>query len=40
LKELAEPGVSFVSLTEGLDVITPTGRAMAGLLFGVRGLRT
>jgi putative DNA-invertase from lambdoid prophage Rac len=28
LKELAEPGVSFVSLTEGLDVTTPTGRAM------------
>jgi putative DNA-invertase from lambdoid prophage Rac len=32
LKELAEPGVSFVSLTEALDLATPTGRAMAGLL--------
>jgi len=32
LKELAEPGVSFVSLTEALDLTTPTGRAMAGLL--------
>ena len=32
LKELAGPGVSFVSLTEALDLTTPTGRAMAGLL--------
>jgi DNA invertase Pin-like site-specific DNA recombinase len=32
LKELAELGVSFVSLTEALDLTTPTGRAMAGLL--------
>jgi DNA invertase Pin-like site-specific DNA recombinase len=32
LKELAELGVAFVSLTEALDLITPTGRAMAGLL--------
>src|SRR5579863_6617294 len=32
LKELAEPGVGFVSLTEALDLTTPTGRAMAGLL--------
>jgi DNA invertase Pin-like site-specific DNA recombinase len=32
LKELAELGVSFISLTEGLDLTTPTGRAMAGLL--------
>jgi len=32
LKELAELGVSFVSLTETLDLTTPTGRAMAGLL--------
>jgi putative DNA-invertase from lambdoid prophage Rac len=32
LKELAELGVSFVSLTEALDLATPTGRAMAGLL--------
>jgi putative DNA-invertase from lambdoid prophage Rac len=31
LKELAELGVSFVSLTEALDLTTPTGRAMAGL---------
>jgi DNA invertase Pin-like site-specific DNA recombinase len=26
------PGVGFVSLTEALDLTTPTGRAMAGLL--------
>jgi DNA invertase Pin-like site-specific DNA recombinase len=32
LKELAELGVSFVSLSEALDLTTPTGRAMAGLL--------
>jgi putative DNA-invertase from lambdoid prophage Rac len=32
LKELAELGVSFVSLTEALDLTTPAGRAMAGLL--------
>ena len=32
LKELNELGVSFVSLTEALDLTTPTGRAMAGLL--------
>jgi DNA invertase Pin-like site-specific DNA recombinase len=32
LKELAELGVGFVSLTEALDLNTPTGRAMAGLL--------
>jgi DNA invertase Pin-like site-specific DNA recombinase len=32
LKELAEPGVGFVSLTAALDLTTPTGRAMAGLL--------
>jgi putative DNA-invertase from lambdoid prophage Rac len=32
LKELAELGVAFVSLTEALDLSTPTGRAMAGLL--------
>ena len=32
LKELAELGVAFVSLTEALDLTTPTGRAMAGLL--------
>jgi len=32
LKELAELGVGFVSLMEALDLTTPTGRAMAGLL--------
>lgn len=32
LKELAELGVGFLSLTEALDMTTPTGRAMAGLL--------
>jgi putative DNA-invertase from lambdoid prophage Rac len=32
LKELAGLGVAFVSLTEALDLTTPTGRAMAGLL--------
>ncbi len=32
LKELNELGVAFVSLTEALDLTTPTGRAMAGIL--------
>jgi DNA invertase Pin-like site-specific DNA recombinase len=32
IKELSELGVGFVSLTEALDLNTPTGRAMAGLL--------
>jgi DNA invertase Pin-like site-specific DNA recombinase len=32
LKDLAQLGVGFVSLTEALDMTTPTGRAMAGLL--------
>ena len=32
LQELHELGVGFVSLTEALDLTTPTGRAMAGLL--------
>lgn len=32
LKELAELGVAFVSLTEALDLTTPPGRAMVGLL--------
>lgn len=32
LEELNHLGVSFVSLTEALDLTTPTGRAMAGLL--------
>lgn len=32
LQELAELGVGFVSMTEALDLTTPAGRAMAGLL--------
>lgn len=32
LKELQELGVAFVSLTEALDLTTPTGRAMAGMV--------
>jgi DNA invertase Pin-like site-specific DNA recombinase len=32
LKELTDLGVGFVSLTEALDLTTPSGRAMAGLL--------
>jgi len=32
LKELHELGVAFVSFTEALDLTTPIGRAMAGLL--------
>src|SRR3984957_15479616 len=32
LKELSELGVGFVSFTAALDLTTPTGRAMAGLL--------
>ena len=32
LRELAELGVGFVSLTEALDLTTPSGRAMAGML--------
>jgi DNA invertase Pin-like site-specific DNA recombinase len=32
LSELNELGVGFVSLTEALDLTTPSGRAMAGLL--------
>jgi putative DNA-invertase from lambdoid prophage Rac len=32
LRELTDLGVGFVSLTEALDLITPTGRAMAGML--------
>jgi DNA invertase Pin-like site-specific DNA recombinase len=32
LRELIELGVGFVSLTEALDLTTPTGRAMAGML--------
>jgi len=32
LQELAALGVGFISLTEALDLTTPTGRALAGLL--------
>jgi putative DNA-invertase from lambdoid prophage Rac len=32
LRELTELGVGLVSLTEALDLTTPTGRAMAGML--------
>ena len=32
LRELTGLGVGFVSLTEALDLTTPTGRAMAGML--------
>lgn len=32
LRELNEIGVAFVSLTEALDLSTPSGRAMVGLL--------
>ena len=32
LKDLTEVGVGFVSLTEALDLSTPSGRAFAGML--------
>ena len=32
LRELIDLGVGFVSLTEALDLTTPTGRAMAGMV--------
>ena len=32
MQELTAPGVGFVSVTEALDLTTPAGRAMAGLL--------
>lgn len=32
LQELEHLGIGFVSLTEALDLTTPAGRAMAGLL--------
>jgi DNA invertase Pin-like site-specific DNA recombinase len=32
LRELIELGVGFISWTEALDLTTPTGRAMAGML--------
>lgn len=40
LKELAELGVGFVSLTEALDMTTATGRAMAGSARGLCSVRT
>ena len=40
LQELQHLGVGFVSLTEALDLTTPAGRAMAGLLCRVRRVRT
>ena len=40
LQELEHLGVGFVSLTEALDLTTPAGRAMAGLLADLRGVRT
>jgi DNA invertase Pin-like site-specific DNA recombinase len=32
LRELTDLGVGFVSLTEALDLTTPSGRALAGML--------
>jgi putative DNA-invertase from lambdoid prophage Rac len=32
LRELTELGIGFVSLSEALDLTTPTGRAMTGML--------
>jgi putative DNA-invertase from lambdoid prophage Rac len=32
LREITDLGVGFVSLTEALDLTTPSGRAMAGML--------
>ena len=32
IREISELGVGFVSLTEALDLTTPSGRAMAGML--------
>ena len=40
LEELNHLGVGFVSLTEALDLTTPTGRAMAGLLCVFAAVRT
>ena len=40
LQELEHLGVGFVSLTEALDLTTPAGRAMAGLLASLRRVRT
>src|SRR5207237_6934266 len=38
LQELQHLGVGFVSLTEALDLTTPAGRAVAGLLAVVVGV--
>jgi putative DNA-invertase from lambdoid prophage Rac len=38
LKELAELGVGFVSLTEALDLTTPTGRAIGGTAIRIRSV--
>src|SRR5215831_5053788 len=38
LQELRDLDVGFVSLTEALDLTTPSGRAMAGLLACLRSL--
>ena len=32
LKELSEMSIGFVSLTEAIDLTTPSGRALAGML--------
>lgn len=32
LKELSDLGIGFVSLTEAIDLTTPSGRALAGML--------
>ena len=40
LQELEHLGVGFVSLTEALDLTTPAGRAMAGLLAVFAAVRT
>jgi DNA invertase Pin-like site-specific DNA recombinase len=32
LRELTELGIGFVPLTEALDLTTPTGRAVAGMV--------
>jgi DNA invertase Pin-like site-specific DNA recombinase len=40
LQELEHLGVGFVSLTEALDLTTPAGRAMAGLLAVFAEVRT
>jgi DNA invertase Pin-like site-specific DNA recombinase len=39
LQELEHLDVGFVSLTEALDLTTPAGRAMAGLLADIRRVR-